>query len=169
MLVTTTHQPVSKLREQYSSFSFLGPTGALDKMEILEREPDLQSESLSGLLNDVVRSVQEKRIDVAVIDGFRAVSDVAQSRGQIWRFLASLSSQMVINDCIAIIVGEYMLPQDLDLPELAMADVVIYLEVERLVSSDHKTLRIYKMRGRRFLEGRQAFSISDAGIDVSEA
>jgi circadian clock protein KaiC len=33
MLVTTTHQPVSKLRTQYGHLSFLGPTGALDKME----------------------------------------------------------------------------------------------------------------------------------------
>ena len=81
MLVTTVHQPVSKLRDQYSSFSFLGPSGALDKMEILELEWDLQSDSLSALLNGIVRSVQEKRIDVAVIDSFRAISDVAQSRG----------------------------------------------------------------------------------------
>ena len=63
-----------------------------------------------------------------------------------------------------LLVGEYSLPRDLDLPELAMADVVIYLEVERLVASDLRTLRIYKMRGSKYVEGRQAFYVNDDGI-----
>ena len=45
-----------------------------------------------------------------------------------------------------------------------MADVVIYLEVERLVASDLRTLRIYKMRGSKYVEGRQAFYVNDDGI-----
>jgi len=35
-----------------------------------------------------------------------------------------------------------------------MADVVIYLEVERLVALDLRTPRTYKMRGRKYVEGR---------------
>lgn len=65
---------------------------------------------------------------------------------------------------MAVLVGEYSLPRDLDLPELAMADLVIYLEVERLVTSDLRTLRIYKMRGGQYTEGQWAFRINDDGI-----
>ena len=45
-----------------------------------------------------------------------------------------------------------------------MADLVVYLEVERLVSSDLRTLRIYKMRGGKYTEGRQAFHVTTDGI-----
>ena len=54
-------------------------------------------------------------------------------------------------------MGEYSLPRDLDLTDLAMAGVVIYLDVERLVASDLRTLRFYKTRGSKYVEGRQAF------------
>ena len=107
--------------------------------------------------------VQENNVGVAAIDSFRAISDVAENRGQLWRFLGTLSAQLVEHDCVGLLIGEYLLPRDLDLPELAMAGVVIYLEVERLVSSDLRTLRIYKMRAGKYVEGRQAFQVSNDG------
>ena len=61
---------------------------------------------------------------------------------------------MVEHNCVCLLLGEYSLPQDLDLPELAVADVVIYLELERLITSDLRTLRIYKARGGTYKEGR---------------
>ena len=124
MLVTTTHQPVSKMRAQYSGLNFLGPTGVFDQLDVLELDTDIEDDTLLRLLN----------------------------------------AQLVENNCLGLLVGEYSLPRDLDLPELAMADVVIYLEVERLVASDLRTLRIYKMRGSKYVEGRQAFFVDDDGI-----
>ena len=164
MLVTTTHQPVSKMRTQYSNLSFLGPTGVFDQLDVLELDTDIEGDALLRLLNVIVSRVQENKVGVAAIDSFRAISDVAQSRGQLWRFLGTLSAQLVENNCVGLLVGEYNLPRDLDLPELAMADLVIYLEVDRLVSTDLRTLRIYKMRGGKYTEGRQAFQVTNDGI-----
>ena len=56
------------------------------------------------------------------------------------------------------------LPQDLGLPEFSVADVVIHLETERQISSDVRTLRVYKLRGGDYIEGRAAFVIGDEGI-----
>ena len=47
---------------------------------------------------------------------------------------------------------------------MAVADLVIFLEVERLAASDLRTLRIYKMRGEKYTEGPWAFYIDDDGI-----
>ena len=60
--------------------------------------------------------------------------------------------------------GEYTLPRDLELPELAVADVIIHLEVERLAMEDLRTLRIYKSRGQAYVEGRHAYVVNDDGI-----
>jgi len=78
--------------------------------------------------------------------------------------LGSLSANVVDSNCVCLLLGEYSLPRDLDLPELAVADVVIYLEVERLTSSDLRTLRIYKTRGSGYAEGRQAYTVNSDGI-----
>ena len=89
------------------------------------------------------------------------------SRSQVWRFLGSLSANVVDSNCICLLLGEYSLPRDLDLPELAVADVVIYLEIERLTSQDLRTLRIYKTRGSAYTEGRQAYTITSDGISFT--
>jgi len=164
MLVTTTNQPISKLRKQYSNLSFLGPTGAMDKLEFFSLDTGVQDSTMINLLNTVVGRVQETNIGVAAIDSFRVISDLASNRAQLWRFLGSLSAHVVDQNCCCLLVGEYSLPQDLDLPELAVADVVIHLEVERLNTSDVRTLRIYKSRGSAYTEGRQAFEVNDDGI-----
>lgn len=171
MLVTTTHQPTSKLRAQYNRLNFLGPTGVFDYFDFLEldnsimkQDASAQGETLVRLLNAVVGRVQEKAVGIVAIDSLRAITDVSESKGQVWRFLGTLSAQLIAHDCIGVLLGEYLLPRDLDLPELAMADVVIYLEVDRLVSADVRTLRVYKVRGGSYTEGRQAFNITDDGI-----
>ncbi|MCH7714244.1 MAG: hypothetical protein IIC99_11545 [Chloroflexi bacterium] len=164
LLVSTTLQPIAKLREQYAGLTFLGPTGVFDAFELLDLDPDVPSEALNRILNSIVQRVQEKNVGMAVIDSFRAISDIADSRRQIWRFLGTLSAQLVEHDFVAVLVGEYDLPKDLDLPEFAMADLVIYLETDRQVSADVRTLRIYKMRGGRFTEGRHAFEVGEDGI-----
>ena len=66
-------------------------------------------------------------------------------------------------------MGEYRLPEDLDLPEFAMADVVLYLDVETQPGSDVRTLRIYKFRGGPYVQGRTAFTITGEGIQFVEA
>ena len=164
MLVTTTHQPVSKMRAQYSGLNILGPTGVFDQLDVLELDTDIEDDTLLRLLNAIVSRIQDLKVGVAAIDSFLAISDVSPNRGQFWRFLGTLSTQLVENNCLGLLVGEYSLPRDLDLPELAMADVVIYLEVERLVASDLRILRIYKMRGSKYVEGRQAFYVNNDGI-----
>ena len=164
ILVTTTNQPISKLRRQYGNLSFLGPTGALDKLEFFSLDTGVQDATMNNLLNTIVGRLQESDVGVVVIDSFRAISDVAPNRAQLWRFLGSLSANVVDSNCICLLLGEYTLPRDLDLPELAVADVVIYLEVERLMASDLRTLRIYKTRGSGYAEGRQAYTVNSDGI-----
>ena len=53
MLVTTTHQPVSKMRAQYSGLNFLGPTGVFDQLDVLELDTDIEDDTLLRLLNAI--------------------------------------------------------------------------------------------------------------------
>lgn len=164
MLVTTTHAPPSKLRDQYGNLSFMSDAAVLDEMEFLALDTSIGEQALLRLLNTIVLRIQERKVGVAVVDSFRAISDLAENRSQVWRFLGALSAQLVEHDCICLLVGEYSLPRDLGLPEVAVADVVIYLEVEREAVSEVRFLRVYKTRGGPYMEGRHAFYINQNGI-----
>ena len=102
---------------------------------------------------------------MVAIDSFRAIADAAPGRSEIWRFLGEFSRQLIVAKCLGLLVGEYLLPGNLDLPEFAMADSVIYLDVERQLASDIRSLRIYKLRGGSYGDGRWPFAISDNGIE----
>ncbi len=164
LYVTTTHHPHDKLRRQYSSLSFLEAEGLIDNLDFFELGPQLRSGELVEFLNAVVRRLQECETKVLAIDSFRVISDMARSRGEIWRLLGELCRQLVLVGCVGILVGEYTLPRDLDLPEFAMADVVIGLDVERKLTSDLRTLRLYKLRGGAYDQGQLAFDIGRDGI-----
>ena len=83
MLVTTTHQPVSKMRAQYSGLNFLGPTGVFDQLDVLELDTDIEDDTLLRLLNAIVSRIQDLKVRVAVIDSFRAISDGLPNLGQL--------------------------------------------------------------------------------------
>lgn len=67
MLVTTTHQPVSKMRAQYSGLTFLGPTDIFDELDVFELDTDIEGEALLRLLNAIVSRVQENKVGLAAI------------------------------------------------------------------------------------------------------
>ena len=165
LYVTTTHAPLSKFLDQYRSLSFMNVTGAVDRLDFLDLRPQLQSSDLSELLNVVVRRIQEDDLRIVAIDSFRAISDHAESRSEMWRFLGEFCQQLIEMDCIGLLLGEYSFPRDLDLPEFAIADVVIHLEIERQVASDLRTLRVHKLRGGSYVPGRLAFTVTEQGIE----
>lgn len=75
-----------------------------------------------------------------------------------------MSARVMDSSCVCLLLDEYSLPPDLELPKLAAANVVRYLAVERLTSSDLRVLRIYKTRGSGYTKGRQAFIVTSDGI-----
>ena len=146
------------------NLSFLKPTGLVDKIEFVDLQPYLQSQDLSEVMNAIAHRLQEAQTAVVVLDSFRAISDAAPDRSGIWRFLGEMSHQLIVSGSIGILVGEYMLPQALDLPEFAMADLVIHLDVERQRGADLRSLRIFKHRGTSHEQGSLPFVITGNGL-----
>ena len=70
----------------------------------------VQDATMNNLLNTIVGRLQESNFGVVVIDSFRAISDMAPSRVQVWRFLGSLSASVVDSNCVCLLLGEYSLP-----------------------------------------------------------
>ncbi len=167
LYVTTTHQPVTKMRDRYGDLSFLKPAGLIDQIEFLELQPHLQSHDLSEVMNVIVQRLQEEKTAVVAVDSFRAISDAAPNRIGIRRFLGEMGHQLIVSGSVGIVVGEYGLPQALDLPEFAMADLVIYLGIERQRSADLRSLQIFKHRGTNYEEGASPFVITGDGIHFS--
>lgn len=164
LYINTAHQPAHKVMEYYGSLPFLRDPRVRGGLDFYDIGPMLRSATDAELLNHMVRRVQDTGARALALDNCRAVADLAGGRGQAWRFLGELSSQLVTAGCLCLLVGQYALPQDLELPEFAMADVVLYLDVERQVMADVRAIRVYKFRGGPYQEGRYAFAITEEGI-----
>ena len=167
LYLSTTHQPVSKFRAQYSSLDFLTKDGLMDRIGLRSLDPESERD-LTSLLKDLVGLIRERDYRVVAIESFRAIASMAQGKQEIWQFLSQLSTELVSTDCTALLVGEYRLPDDLDLPEFAMSDVVLGLEVQRQTLDDHRLLRVYKMGGPH-QAGANAFLIDNDGIQFLQA
>ena len=167
LYLSTTHQPASKFRAQYSSLEFLTKDGLLDRIGLRSLDPESES-NLTSLLKDLVSLIRERDFRVVAIESFRAITAMAQGKQEIWQFLGHLSNELASADCTALLVGEYQLPQDLGLPEFAMSDVVLGLEVDRQAMDDNRLLRVYKMGGPH-QAGANAFLINHDGIKFLQA
>ena len=164
LYVSTTQEPSGRITSRERDASFRISAMGSDDIDVLELRPEMHEGGLYESLNIIARSLDESGASVLAIDSFSTLSEIARSRSEVWRFLGELSRQLIAADCIGILVGEYVLPMALGLPEFAVADVVLHLEVERQVRSDLRTLRVYKLRGGNYLEGRSTFVIDERGI-----
>ena len=162
--LTTTHQPVSKVRAQYGTLNFLSHEGLMDRIGMRGLDPQPGAAGLSTILNVLLGLIVERQCQLVVIDSFRAIADTAQSKSEIWQFLGLLSEELVKADCVGVVVGEYELPKDLTMPEFAVADSIIGLDIQRDGSSDKRAMRVYKVRGAQSAGGSLEFSIAADGI-----
>ena len=166
--VSTTHQPATKLRAQYASLNFLSTERLFDRIRLRTLDPQSEG-NLTTMLRVFVEVMMESQCRVMAVYSFQAIADMAQSRKELWQFLGRLSNELARVDCTVLLVGEYTLPGDLTLPEFAMADVVIDLEVDRQAAYEMRTLRLYKLRGSSYKAGGFSFSINHDGIQFAQA
>jgi circadian clock protein KaiC len=127
---------------------------------------DGQSEDgLGGVAGEVIRGCFATNPAIIVIDSAKAMREYGDPAR--WRkALYDLASLVAGTGVILMLVGEYTAGEIEQLPEFAVADVIIHLAYESRDTADRRWLRTVKLRGARHLEGRHALRISPSGIDV---
>jgi circadian clock protein KaiC len=113
-----------------------------------------------------VREVRAQRATLLVIDGFRAVHDLAASELDVRRFIFELGGQLRMLETTTLLVGEYAPTDSARFPEFTIVDGIVLLDLGLGHVRETRTLQVTKLRGSGYLGGRHSFEITPDGAQV---
>ena len=163
---TTLSEPLAKVVRYLQGFRFFDESKLGTQVMYEDIGPQLAKEGVGALipaLKEAIRSLSPK---IIVIDSFKAVHDLAPTVAERRRIVYEMTALLTAYGTTAFLLGEYTEEDILNYPEFAVADGIVELSRRRLGNRDERFLRVYKLRGSRYLEGAHAFRITDAGLDV---
>lgn len=166
LYLTTLAEPLEKFivhGETYSFFdgSKVGVSVFYEDLGYMLRETGI--ESLADRIADLLIRYRPKLL---FVDSFKALNELltteAQRRTVIYDFATALSAYQ----CTSFLVGEYSASMVTELPEFAIADVVVNLMRHMTNVREQRFLRVEKIRGSDSIPGMHAFSIRADGIET---
>jgi circadian clock protein KaiC len=163
---TTLSEPHSKLVDHLDGFSFFDP-GAIGKSVEFRHLASLatgDNVTMADVTTEVVRQAFEQRPSVIVIDSSKALHE-AEGPG-FRKSIYDLASRVAHTDALLLLVGEYELEDIKTAAEFAVADAILYMANDGSGKTDHRWLRVSKLRGSDYLGGRHTFRIGQSGISV---
>ncbi|MBI4298598.1 MAG: AAA family ATPase [Chloroflexi bacterium] len=161
---STLMDPKGRLLGFYKDMTFFSEEMVDNGVFFVDFSKKIREGNLLPLLSEMTKHIQDYRAELLIVDSFKAVSDIALGRPELWTFANELRSQLVEAGCTGILVGDYGLPGDISNPEFAVADAILSLEVQRAWNSVIRLFRVYKLRGSGFSDGYQAYEITNEGI-----
>jgi circadian clock protein KaiC len=163
-LLTETHD---RMLGHLRGFAFFDPALAGDRIRYFSFLPDLETGGLDGLLDGLQRAVRDQDATLLIVDGTRAAPDLADGAVAGGRFLHGLQARAGLVGCTTVLLASSADGND---PAAALVqtavDGVLTLELEAADAADARWLRVTKLRGSSYLDGRHQFVIDAAGITV---
>lgn len=164
LILTVFSEPHEKLLRHMSSFSFYDESLIGEKIQLLSLKSAL-ADGLDAILRVVVSSVEGKQSPLIVLDGYRGLRTMLGEQAS-QQFLSALSSQLpyrggscvVSSEADPLDVGQY--------GEMTSADAIILLTRVRAGAAIFRDIRIDKLRGHSYREGRHGFDITADGVEV---
>src|SRR5262249_28499854 len=120
-------------------------------------------EKLPELISDLF---MERRPGLIFIDSFKALNEILKSPEQRRSVIFEMATALSAYECTSFLIGEYADATMTDLPEFAIADVVLQLIKHTTNVREQRFVRVEKLRGSKAIPGLHAFSISTKGLQV---
>jgi circadian clock protein KaiC len=120
-------------------------------------------EKLAEIVTDLILKYKPAYL---FIDSFKALNELIQSTVERRTVIYDLATVLAAYKCTTFLIGEYAEESSTDLPEFAIADVVLNLTKYSTNAREQRFLRVDKLRGSNSIPGMHAFSIGAEGIEM---
>lgn len=166
LYLTTMSEPLEKFIMHGQSYSFFDQTKVgtsifYEDLGLLLREQGI--EKLPEIVADMMVS---RRARMVFIDSFKALNELITAPEQRRSVIFDLATALSAYDCTSFLIGEYADAVMTELPEFAIADVVIQMIKQSTNVREERFVRVEKLRGSNSIPGMHAFSISSQGLEV---
>jgi len=166
LIVITVSEPLARIIRFTQAFSFFD----LDKVGSTVIYEDIGPLLLEGngekALAHVTELVLQHQPALLIVDSFKAIHDLAESRAGLRRALFQLTASLAALPCTALLVGEYTVDDRAHVPETTIADGIIELANRPIGLRDYRSLRVRKLRGSDYRAGEHTFRITSDGLTV---
>jgi circadian clock protein KaiC len=166
LYLTTLSEPLEKFIFHGQRYSFFDPAKVgksviYEDLGLVARKAGL--EKLADIVSDLIARYKPAFL---FIDSFKALSELLQSTVARRTVIFDLATVVAAYSCTTFLIGEYAEEMTTDLPEFAIADVVLNLMKYSTNVREQRFLRVEKLRGSDAVPGLHAFSINNDGIEM---
>ncbi len=166
LYLTTLSEPLEKFIVHGQKYTFFDPQKIgisvfYEDLGLMLRESGV--EKLPEIVTDFLMHVKPRLL---FIDSFKALSELLVTPSERRTVIYDLASALSAYQCTSFLVGEYAQEMTTQLPEFAIADVVLHMIKHETNVREQRFLRVEKLRGSDSVPGMHAFSISTDGIEV---
>lgn len=166
LYLTTLSEPLEKFIFHGQHYTFFDPA-KVGKTVIYEDLGLMVRKAGVDKLAEVVTDLLIKhKPGFLFIDSFKSLNELLETTIERRTVIYDLATVLSAYRCTSFLIGEYSEQMTTELPEFAVADVVLNLMKYSANVREQRFLRVEKLRGSGSIPGMHAFSISTEGIEM---
>lgn len=170
LFFTVLGEPPLKMLRYQQQFSFFDMDKVGPAIRYVNLSDDLRAGDFSGVLERIMREVEDFSPGMVFVDSFRSVVQTARSGNEgLWdlqHFIQELGSRMAMWQATTFLIGEYTQADVEANPIITVADGMIALSHNQDSDVVVRKLRVIKMRGQAHMAGSHTMRITGDGLRV---
>jgi circadian clock protein KaiC len=170
LFFTVLGEPPLKMLRYQQQFSFFDMDKVGTSIRYVNLSEDLRAGDFGGVLERIMREVEDFSPGLVFVDSFRSVVQTARSGNQgLWdlqHFIQELGSRMAMWQATTFLIGEYTQTDVEANPIITVADGMIALSHNLHEDVVVRKIRVIKMRGQAHMGGSHTMRITDDGIRI---
>lgn len=166
LYLTTLSEPLEKFIFHGQHYSFfdperIGKSVIYEDLGMMVRKAGV--EKLPEIVSDLIIKYKPAFL---FIDSFKGLTELLQTTLERRTIIYDLATVLTAYQCTTFLIGEYSEEMTTDLPEFAIADVVLSLTKYSTNVREQRFLCVEKLRASNSIPGMHAFSITSDGIKM---
>ncbi|CAH0171084.1 Circadian clock protein kinase KaiC [Massilia sp. Bi118] len=170
LFFTVLGEPPLKMLRYQQQFSFFDMDKVGPFIRYVNLADDLRAGHFLGVLERIMREVEDFGPGLVFVDSFRSVMQSARAGNEglsdLQQFIQELGSRMATWQATTFLIGEYSQADVEANPIITVADGMLTLYQAADDNSALRKLRVNKMRGQAHMTGAHTMRIGDDGIRV---
>jgi circadian clock protein KaiC len=170
LFFTVLGEPPLKMLRYQQQFSFFDMAKVGPDIRYVNLADDLRAGHFHGVLERIMREVEDFGPGLVFVDSFRSVMQSARSGNEglsdLQQFIQELGSRMATWQATTFLIGEYSQADVEANPIITVADGMMTLYQASDDNSSLRKLRVNKMRGQAHMAGAHTMRIAGDGIRV---
>jgi circadian clock protein KaiC len=167
---TVLGEPTVKMLRYQQQYSFFDPKKVGESIRFVNLSDEVIERGLKGVLERIVREVEESGAGMVVVDSFRSLVGAAgagvATHVELHAFVQRLALHLTTWQVTSFLVGEYEDGDQSGNVVFTIADTILWLSQAADNNSVVRKFQVVKVRGQAQMPGLHTFRITDGGLQV---